>query len=73
MLFKEVLEINREEIKMDVRLKDLPGWDSIAAISFMAMVDTDYGVKLTGEDIRQAVTVEDLFNLIQNNKGRRGK
>ena len=64
-LFAQALEMNPAEIKMEFKLKDLPTWDSIAAVSFLAMVDADYGVKLTADDIRKAVSVNDLFQLVQ--------
>ncbi len=64
-LFAQALEMKTDDVKLDARLKDLPGWDSIAAVSFLAMVDGDYGIKLTAEEIRKAVLVEDLYKLVQ--------
>ena len=43
--------------------KDLEAWDSLAALSVMAMVEEEMDVKITGADIRNCNTIEDLFNL----------
>ena len=39
-------------------------WDSMNAFLFMAMIENIYKVILTDEDFRQAVTINDLFDII---------
>jgi len=46
------------------RYKDLEEWDSLAVLSIVAMVNSNYNVELIGADIRKAVTVEDLYKLV---------
>lgn len=48
--------------------KELDEWSSLVALSVIAMADEEYGVALKGEDIRKAVKVEDLFNVIKSRK-----
>lgn len=36
-------------------------WDSLIVLSVIAMVDAEYGVTITGEDIQNSLTIEDLF------------
>lgn len=43
---------------------DLDDYSSIVALSIIAMVDEEYGVTLGGNDIKSAVTVQDLFNTV---------
>lgn len=45
--------------------KDLNEWSSLVALSVIAMVDEEYDVALKGDDIRNAVTVEDLYNIVK--------
>ncbi|GHN00235.1 acyl carrier protein [Cytophagales bacterium WSM2-2] len=45
--------------------KNLDEWDSLIALSVIALADEQYGVTLTGDDIRNAVTVSDLFERIK--------
>lgn len=45
--------------------KALDEWSSLTALSVIAMVDEEYDVTLKGDDIRNASTVEDLFNSVK--------
>ncbi len=50
------------------KFKELEEWSSLTALSTIAMIDEEYDVALKGDDIRNAVTIEDLFNAINNKK-----
>lgn len=64
----EILDITPEEVQMESKLTDFDNWDSLAALSFIAMVDEEYDISLKGEDIRKANTIEDLFEIIKSKK-----
>lgn len=53
-------------IKSETVFRDLDEWDSLTALSLIAMADEEYSVKLTGEDIKSAVTLNDIFEIIKN-------
>ena len=44
---------------------DLEEYSSLIALSIIAMVDEEYDVTLKGDDMRAAVTIEDLFNIVK--------
>lgn len=44
---------------------DLEEYSSLIALSIIAMVDEEYDVTLKGDDMRAAVTIEDLFNTVK--------
>jgi acyl carrier protein len=46
--------------------RDLDEWDSLTALSLIAMVDDEYSVKLTGDDIKSSVTIKDLFDKVSS-------
>ena len=50
----------------DCQFQELEEWGSLAAMGIIAFVKTEYGKKITGQEIRSCSTIEDLFNLIQN-------
>jgi acyl carrier protein len=54
------------EIKAETVFKELEEWSSFIALSVIAMVDEEYDVTIKGDDIRNSVTVEDLFNAVKN-------
>ena len=44
---------------------ELDEYSSLIALSIIAMVDEEYDVTLKGDDMRSAVTIQDLFNIVQ--------
>jgi len=66
--FVRALETELEKPEGTIRpsdtLKDIEGWDSLAALLFMALADSRLGVLVSGEQIAAAKTVEDLLLLL---------
>ena len=52
----------------ETRFHELEEWNSLTALSIIAMVDEEYDVTLKGDDIRKADTIEDLFKIVQSKK-----
>lgn len=50
----------------DTNFRNLDEWDSLIAMSFIAMADAEYGVKVTGDEIKKADTIGDLYELVKN-------
>lgn len=48
--------------------KQLDEWSSLMALSIIAMVDEEYDVQIKGEDIRNAQTISDLFEIVKSKK-----
>jgi acyl carrier protein len=65
--FSSVLD-EKEQISGQTIFKELNEWSSITLLSLMAMVDEEYNVSLSQEEIKTSVTLEDLFNLISKRK-----
>jgi len=57
-------EVEAGSITKDTVFRDIDEWSSLLALVVIAMVDEEYEVKLTGDDIRTSVTVKDLFDKI---------
>jgi acyl carrier protein len=49
--------------KPATKFRDIEEWSSLLALSVIAMVDEKYHVSLTGDDIRNSQTIEDIFNI----------
>ena len=41
-------------------------WNSINALIFIALIDTEYDVTINAEDINSSKTIQDLFNIIES-------
>ncbi|OFY43555.1 MAG: acyl carrier protein [Bacteroidetes bacterium GWF2_40_14] len=57
---------NVEDISADTDFKELDEWDSLVSLSVIGMVKNEYKVKIAGSDIKNAKTVEDLYNLVKS-------
>lgn len=66
-LFAEQFEDTpADQFKPETAFRDFDDWDSLTALSIIAMVDEEYDKQITGEDIRTVSTIEELFNFIQS-------
>lgn len=52
----------------DTKFRDIEEWNSLIALSVIAMVDDEYGVQLTNDEIRYSNTVADIFEKIKTRK-----
>lgn len=59
-------ETDASEITATTVFHELDEYSSLIALSIIAMVDEEYDVALKGDDMRSAVTVEDLFNIVKS-------
>ena len=67
--FAEQFEMtDASELTADTEFKALDEWSSLMALSIIAMVDEEYDVAIKGKDIREAETIEDLFNVVKSLK-----
>lgn len=57
-------DTDASEIQADTEFHELDEWGSLVGMGVIAMVKTTYGKSITGKEIRECVTVEDLFNLV---------
>ena len=55
--------------KPETVFHDLDEYSSIIALSIISMVDEEYGVALGGNEMKTAVTIQDLFNIVQSKLG----
>ena len=61
-------ETDVSEFTAETVLHELDEWSSLIGLSLIAMVDEEYDVTLKGDDIKSAVTIEDLFNTVKSKK-----
>ncbi|UOE48303.1 hypothetical protein MTO98_28240 [Mucilaginibacter sp. SMC90] len=44
--------------------KENDEWSSMTALSVIAMVDDSYAVRLTGDDIRNSKTIQQIYDIV---------
>jgi len=44
--------------------KELDEWDSLAVLSIIALIDEEFNTRVTGQDLRDCNTIEDIYTLV---------
>lgn len=61
-------ETDASEIKAETVFRDLEEWSSMTALGIIGMLDTEFGITITGADIQACKTVQDIFDLAVSKK-----
>lgn len=64
-LLAETLDVDTEDISADTVLSDMPEWDSMTKLSLIVMFDDEFGKKITSNDIKKFITVQDILNVME--------
>ena len=65
VLFAEQFDdTDASEITAQTVFHELDEWSSLIGLSVIAMVDEEFDIALKGDEMRSAVTVEDLYKII---------
>ena len=63
-LLEDVLELDEGVLQPDIELENIDGWDSMAKIALVSLMDDEFDRKLTGEQIKGFKTVQDILNFM---------
>ena len=61
-LIAELLELEVSDFTPETKLEELEEWDSLAAISYVVMMDEHFGVTANPYDIRNFKTIQDILD-----------
>jgi acyl carrier protein len=62
-------EENLADLSADTDFHELDSWASLTSLSLVAMIYAEYGVELDTMEVRNADTIEDLFNVVKSRRG----
>lgn len=63
----DILEV--DEVEESSVLQEFEEWDSLSVLSVIAMIDAEYRVNLTANDLKGIGTAQALYNLILRKNG----
>ena len=63
-LAEQYEDVELSEFTPETKFKEFAEWSSLTSLSIIAMIDDEYGVVVKGDEIRQATTVQDLFDIV---------
>ncbi len=61
---ENVLGLEVGTIKEEANIVDVPQWDSMAILSFIAFVEDQFDLVLEGDQVAEVKTFKELFDLI---------
>lgn len=61
-LIAGLLELEVSDFTPETKLEELEEWDSLAAISYVVMMDEHFGVTANPNDIRNFKTIQDILD-----------
>lgn len=59
-------ELEPGTLKPDTKFTDLDEWSSMHSLIIIALIDTEYDVIITGDDLMSIKTVEELYNIVKS-------
>ena len=63
-LLEDMLELDGGSLKPETVLSSIDEYDSMAKLSLIVLMDDEFGKKLTGEQIREFNTVQDILDFM---------
>ncbi|MBD1394694.1 acyl carrier protein [Mucilaginibacter glaciei] len=57
-------DLDTSTFTAETLFKENDEWSSMTALSIIAMVDDSYKVRLTGDDVRNSKTIQDIYDIV---------
>ena len=67
-LINEFDDFDKKNSRMDYKFKEDENWDSLLALSFISVLDKEFSVNISGDDLVNCDTFLDLYNLVNEKK-----
>ena len=62
-------DLELADVKPESVMRDFDEWSSMIGLSLLNMAEKIYGVQLTFDELRNAITVQNLFDTIEKKQG----
>lgn len=59
-------DVNVEQLNSETKFRELDGYTSLVALLIITMIDEEYDVTVTGDDMKKQVTISDLYNFVSS-------
>lgn len=57
-------DVDVNTLNAETKFREINGYTSLVALMIITMIDEEYNVTVTGDDMKKQVTIGDLFNLV---------
>ena len=59
-------DANPETIKPEAKFREIEGYSSLAAFLIIGMINDEYNMEFTADDLRKSVTIADIISKIKS-------
>ncbi|MBQ20611.1 MAG: hypothetical protein OQJ96_04390 [Flavobacteriales bacterium] len=63
-LEEEIEEVEKGTLTPSTNIRNIDWWSSMHALVIIALVDIEYNVQVSGKDLKEIQTIQDLYDLI---------
>jgi len=63
-------DVDNDVFEANTKFRKLDEWDSLTSLLIISMIDEQYEVVVSGDDIVKSETIQDLFNIVSSKTGR---
>ena len=64
----EIFKIGEADVRDEMSSKDIPEWDSMNYLLFIAELEKEYGVSFSMDQVMSAQTLGDLHRVVEEKK-----
>lgn len=64
-LIEECMDLDAGTIRIEDELDNFDEWDSVTALSILAMMGEKFNKTISGEDLKKAKTVSDILAMME--------
>ena len=64
-LLEEIMDLDSGTLKAEDILADYEEWDSLSILSFISEMDSRFGKKVSGDQVKALVTVADAISMME--------
>ncbi len=64
-MLEEMLEVETGNLRPDMLLSDVEEWDSVIIMSFIVMLDEEFEREISGKEIKEFKTIQDVLNVME--------
>ena len=57
-------EVDVTTLTPETAFRKVEGWTSLVALMIITMIDEEYGVVITGDEMKTAATLQELYDLV---------
>lgn len=59
-------DVDVSSLTAETKFREIEGYTSLVALLIITMIDEEYNITVTGDDMKKQVTIGDLFNLVSS-------